>query len=82
MPKVITIKQLHATTGDQVRRASASKSPVFVTDHGETVAAIVNPSLLRPRRRRRSILPEYEALMALPSEEGSAADLDAVRGER
>ena len=81
MRKAITLKQLHATTGEQVRRAGASRSPVFVTDRGETVAAIVNPALLRPQPRRRALLPEYEALMARPAVGDSGEDLDAVRGE-
>jgi antitoxin (DNA-binding transcriptional repressor) of toxin-antitoxin stability system len=82
MPRSITIKELHATTGEHVRRAGASRAPVLVTDRGEIVAAIVNPSLLRPRRRRRRLLPEFEALMAREPGCDLLDDLDAVRGER
>ena len=78
----ITIKELHATTGEHVRRAGASRVPAFVTDRGETVAAIVNPSLLRARRRPRILLPEFEALMVRASGCDVLEDLDAVRGER
>jgi len=60
----VTIKELHQTTGDWVRRAGASKSPVVVTDHGKPVAVLTSPSLLKPKRRRRTLLPEYKALMA------------------
>jgi len=81
MTRSITIKELHATTGEHVRRAGASRSAVLVTDRGETVAAIVNPSQLKPRRRRRVLLDEFEALMARKPGSDVLEDLDAVRGE-
>jgi len=81
-PTVITIKQLHDDTGGLVRRAGASKQPIPITDRGEPVAVLANPSLLRPRKRKRVLLPEYEAMMAgRPGEEVQAA-LDEIRGER
>jgi hypothetical protein len=43
MPSSITIKELHATTGEHVRRAGAGRAPVVV---------LANPALLKPRRRR------------------------------
>ena len=78
----ITIKELHATTGEHVRRAGASRTPIWVTDRGEPVAVLASPSLLRTRRRRRTLLPEFAALMARQPGEDLQADLDAVRGER
>ena len=79
----ITIKELHRTTGEHVRRAAASKLPVIVTDHGKPVAVLANPSLLKPtRKRKRVLLPEFKALMAQPYVGNSQDDLDAVRGDR
>jgi len=78
----ITIKELHRTTGKCVRRAGASRSPVVVTDHGKPVAVLANPSLLKPARRKRVLLPEFKALMAKATLTNTVDDLNAVRGER
>lgn len=82
MPPSITIKELHATTGEHVRRIGASRSPVFVTDRGQPVAVLASPSLLKVRRRKRTLLPEYKALMARVTGDDVLGDLDAVRGDR
>lgn len=82
MSKSITIKQLHATTGELVRRAGASRSPLIVTDRGEPVALLANLSLLKPIRRQRTILPGYAAMMARGQSDDVLDDLDAVRGDR
>lgn len=82
MSSSITIKELHATTGEHVRRIGASRSPVFVTDRGQPVAVLASPSLLKPKRRQRTLLPEYEALMAQPPGDDVLDDLNAVRGDR
>jgi len=82
MPPSITIKELHATTGEHVRRIGASRTPVFVTDRGEPVAVLGSPSLLKPKRRTRVLLPEYVAMMAAGSGARVQDDLDAVRGDR
>jgi antitoxin (DNA-binding transcriptional repressor) of toxin-antitoxin stability system len=82
MPSSITIKELHATTGDCVRRAGASRAPVVVTDRGQAVAVLANPALLKPRHRRRTLLPEYAAMMARTQSNDVLEDLDAVRGDR
>jgi prevent-host-death family protein len=79
----ITIKELHQTTGECVRRAGASRSPVIVTDHGKPVAVLANPSLLKPKRRRkRVLLPGFKALMAKATVTDSLEALKAVRGDR
>ena len=78
----MTIKELHDDTGALVRRAGASKRPIRITDRGEEVAVIANLSLLRPAGRRRTILPEYEALMAGAPGDDVRAALDEIRGER
>ncbi|MEO6245655.1 MAG: hypothetical protein ABIQ12_09475 [Opitutaceae bacterium] len=76
----ITIKQLHARTGPHVRRAA--RSPVKVTDRGKLVAVLAGPHLLTTKRRARTLLPEYAALLAKPPSDDVLADLDAVRGDR
>ena len=78
----ITIKELHATTGDHVRKAGSSRVPVVITDRGRPVAVLANPSLLTPRKRKRTLLPEYEAMMAGPAGNDIQAALDEIRGDR
>ncbi|MGB8297292.1 MAG: hypothetical protein WCG85_17835 [Polyangia bacterium] len=78
----ISIKQLHQTTGVHVRRAAQSHAPIDVTDRGKPVAVLANPSLLAPQRRRRTLLPEYKALLARKTSGNVLVDLDAVRGDR
>ena len=82
MPPSITIKELHATTGEHVRRIGASRTPVLVTDRGQPVAVLGSPALLKPKRRTRVLLPEYVALMATAPGTGVQEDPDAVRGDR
>ena len=78
----ISIKELHRTTGDYVRRAGASRSPVIVTDHGKPVAVLTSAALLRPPPRKRRLLPQFRALMAKKPGANLLEDLDAVRGDR
>jgi prevent-host-death family protein len=82
MPSSITIKELHATTGEHVRRAGASKTPVVITDRGRPVAVLASASLLAPRKRKRTLLPEYEAMMARSAGNDIQSALDEIRGER
>lgn len=84
MPKstVLTVKQLHDETGPSVRRAGASRRPVPITDRGELVAVLANPSLVRPVSRKRILLPEYEAMMAQAATDNIQAALDEIRGAR
>src|ERR1035438_10669630 len=73
----ITIKELHSTTGDHVRRAGTSRSAVVITDRGLPVAVLANPSLLKPRRRKRTIVPGYETMMSRSEEHTS--ELQSLR---
>ena len=83
MPPSITIKELHATTGEHVRRAGSARSAILVTDRGEPVAVLANPTMLKIKRRKRTLLPEFAALMARGVTVDSVQeDLDAVRGDR
>ncbi len=76
----ITIKELHERTGAHVRRAG--KAPIQVTDRGRLVAVLAAPEAVATGRRKRTLLPEYERLLARGIRGDSAADLAAVRGER
>ncbi|OGQ82110.1 MAG: hypothetical protein A2289_02385 [Deltaproteobacteria bacterium RIFOXYA12_FULL_58_15] len=82
MASRITIKELHATTGEHVRRAGASRRAVLVTDRGQPIAVLANPSLLKPRHRKRTLLPEFVALMARTPGDDVRDDLDEVRSDR
>ncbi len=81
-PTVFTIKQLHDDTGPLVRRAGASRRPIPITDRGKQVAVLANPALLRPQRRNRVLLPEYEAMMAEAPGDTIQAALNEIRGDR
>jgi hypothetical protein len=82
MPSSITIKKLHATTGKFVRAAGKSRLPLLITDRGQAVAVLASPSLLKPRHRKRTLLPEYEVLMAGKPGNDMLDDLNKVRGDR
>jgi prevent-host-death family protein len=77
----VTLKQLHATTGEIVRRAGAGRHPVVVTDRGQPIAILGSPQLM-PRSRRRVLSPEFKALMRQPPGADLSQDIDAVRGDR
>lgn len=79
---VLTVKQLHDDTGPSVRRAGAARRPIRITDRGELVAVLANPTLVRPQQRKRVLLPEYEAMMAKPAGDDVQAALDEIRGDR
>ena len=78
----ITIKELHAKTGEEVRKAGKSRQPIAVTDHGKLVAVLAPPHLYRSAARRRVLLPEYAALFGKAGQNDVLDDLDAVRGDR
>ena len=78
----ITIKQLHAKTGEAVRRAGRSRRPIAVTDHGKLVAVLAAPHLYRANPRRRTLLPEYARLLRKAPSHDVLDDLNAVRGDR
>jgi prevent-host-death family protein len=82
MATSISIKQLHQTTGEHVRLAARSKFPIEVTDRGKPVAVLARPALLVAKRRQRTLLSDYKALLARKSSGKVLDDLDAVRGDR
>jgi len=82
MPVTLTIKQLHAKTGDLVRQAGASRTPITITDRGVPIAVLTSPAALKAPRRKRTLLPEYITLMDKTPSSDVMDDLDAVRGER
>jgi len=78
--KRITIRELHDRTGLHVRRAG--KSPIQVTDRGKLVAVLTGPAVAPAKRRKRTLLPEYAALLEASPRGDVLADLAAVRGGR
>jgi prevent-host-death family protein len=82
MPVRLTIKQLHAHTGAHVRRAGTARAPIIITDRGQPVAVLTSVASLKPRKRTRALLPEFEALMARQPGNDVLEDLNAVRGDR
>ena len=78
----ITIKELHARTGEYVRRAGRSRTPLAVTDRGKVVAALVQPNLPPKVRRRRTLLPVYTAFLTRRRSSDVLRALDAVRSDR
>ena len=85
MTTTITIEEFRATADDYLRRAGASHTPLTITDHGKPIATIVNPASVTPVRRKRVLLPEYEAMIAnakIPSTSTLQEDLDDIRGGR
>ena len=77
----ISIKQLHAKTGEWVRRAGKSRTPLPVTDRGRLVAVLAGAHL-PVQARQRTLLPAYAALLAKKPGHDVLADLNAVRGDR
>jgi prevent-host-death family protein len=78
----ITIKELHAKTGEYVRRAGRARIPLPVTDRGKVVAALVPPTLPTRRRRQRTLLPEYVTFLARRKASDILEGLDTVRSDR
>jgi len=81
----ISIKELHAKTGEYVRRAGQSRTPLQVTDRGQLVAMLVSPRFLaKTSQRTRSLIPEYAQLLAKANANSNdvVEDLAAVRGDR
>jgi prevent-host-death family protein len=82
MGSSISIKQLHQTTGDQVRRAARSQTPITITDRGKPIAVLAKPALLAGKPRRRTLLAEYKALLGRESKGSVLDDVSAVRDDR
>jgi prevent-host-death family protein len=78
----ITIKELHRTTGEYVRRAGASRTPIIVTDHGKPVAVLTSPTMLKPKRRKRVLVPGFRELMSRPPSNDVMDALNEIRGDR
>lgn len=52
-----------------------------VTDRGKLVAVLAAPHLVARRRRQRTLLSEYAALLSKAATADVLEDLDAVRGD-
>jgi hypothetical protein len=81
-PLIFTIEQLRADTGAIVRQAAASGRVVPIMDAGTEVAVIAHRSLVIASSRTRTILPDYEALMAEPIVNEVVTALGELRRER
>ncbi len=55
---------------------------MVVSDRGQPVTVLAIPALWRPRRRTRTLWPEFAAIRARKPGRDLAADLDAVRDDR
>jgi len=55
---------------------------VPVTDRGRLVAALIPAQLLPKKRRNRTLIPEYAALLAESRSNDVLEDLDVIRGDR
>jgi prevent-host-death family protein len=80
----LSIKELHAKTGELVRKAALSQVPIEITDRGKPIAVLISPVLAQKRKRTRVLLPEYQAyLKKKPYRTYSILDdLSAVRDDR
>ena len=80
--ETVTIEDLHERTRYWVRRAENSGTAIAVTHDGKAVAVLANASLIKHVRRKRTLLPEHEILMAQAPGNDLVKDLDNVRGDR
>lgn len=78
----ISIKELHAKTGEHVRQASKTRYPILITDHGKGIAFLVSANFLQKKRPKRTLLPGYKKMMNKRFSGSVLEDLDAIRGER
>jgi hypothetical protein len=77
-----SIKKPHRTTSKPARQTAKSRTPTNVTDDGKTVALLASSTLFVRRRRQRTLLTQYKALLSRKSSGDVLEDLDAVRGDR
>lgn len=83
MPRSVSIKELHGSTGEIVRRAGASRRPLIITDRGEPIAVLARSDALTAERpRRRTLLPSFRAFWQRGERGTLAEDLNDIRGER
>lgn len=78
----LSIKELHAKTGFQVRRASKSRQPITITDRGEAIELLISADFFQQKKRKRTLLPRYAKFLAKACSNDVLEDLDAVRGDR
>ncbi len=79
----VSIKELHEKTGELVRQAGHSRTPVPVTDRGKVVAVLAAPESVVRKRSKPVLLPEYlEVITQMSAPNDILEALDEVRGER
>jgi prevent-host-death family protein len=81
--KVITIRELHAKTGQWIRQASRH-GQILVTDHGRTVAKIVPEADARetPFFARRKPSPAFQKLVKSGKLRGGMNSTPAISEDR
>jgi len=77
----ITIRELHIKTGEWVRRAAAGDA-VVITGRGRPLAALaaLDERDLGTSFAQRRVLPEFEALPAVPGDSSRYVSEDRERG--
>ena len=77
----IGIRDLHLKIGEWVRRAALSAG-VVITDRGRPIASLipVRPDDLSTPFSGRRLLPEFDALPAIPGESARSVSEDRDRG--
>lgn len=79
----VSIRELHEKTGEWVRRAGHSRTPVPVTDRGKVVAVLAAPDSVARKRPKPVLLAQYVDVIAQMSASNDILEaLDEVRGER
>jgi len=78
----LSIKELHAKTGQQVRRASKNRHPITITDRGKSIALLISVDFFQKKVRVRNLLPDYAKFIAKVRSHDVLEDLDAIRGDR
>jgi len=81
LSSTINIKELHAKTGEHVRRASKNRHPILITDHGKGIAFLVSANFIQKKRPKRTLLPGYKKFMNKHFSNDVLEDLEAIRGE-
>ena len=79
----VSIRELHEKTGELVRQAGHSRTPMPVTDRGKVVAVLAAPQSVARKRLKPVLLAEYLDVIAQMSGSNDILEaLDEVRGER
>jgi hypothetical protein len=76
---LITMSEHYVAREEPVRLARESRISTVASGRGQPVTVLANPTLLRPRQRTRTLLPEFAAIRARELGHDRGADGDAAR---